>query len=88
MLKVLSFPLCQVADILIRYLDLAIEHAPVNAGTGTASRSDLRTSHFKMMAGVCIEYCVEIGRLDLLFGDVFSSFVAVNEVSSCSVPDE
>jgi len=32
-----------------------------------------------MMAGVCIEYCVEIGRLDLLFGDVFSSFVAVNE---------
>ncbi|CAM9254380.1 unnamed protein product, partial [Chrysoparadoxa australica] len=37
---------------------------------------DLSHNHFQMLAGVCVEFCVVTGLLDLLFGDIFARFVA------------
>jgi len=75
----------QVADLLLRYLNLAIENAPVHkapsraAKAGVRGRIDLVLSHFQMIAGVCIEFCVVVERLDLLFGTIFNRFVAANQ---------
>ena len=45
----------------------------VGAGRG-ALRIDLARSHFQMLAGVCIEFCVITRRLDLMFGQIFRQF--------------
>jgi len=69
-----------IADLLMRYLKLAVENAPESSSTmmGTSFRSpariDLAKSHFQMLAGVCIEFCVATRRLDLLFGPIFRRF--------------
>ena len=67
-----------IAKLLIRYLNLAVENAPeseINDGTyssnGGNARINLALSHFQMLAGVCIEFCVVTRRLDLLFGPIF-----------------
>ena len=50
------------------------------SGSGAGSgRIDLVQSHYQMIAGVCIEFCVVTGRLDLLFGEIFNTFVAANQ---------
>ena len=43
------------------------------------SNIDLLQSHYQMIAGVCIEFCVVLERLDLLFGDIFNQFVAASQ---------
>ena len=75
-----------IADLLIRYLNLAVENAPesaMNLSTAhtksanrkrTNSKIDLAQSHFQMLAGVCIEFCIVTRRLDLLFNDVYDQF--------------
>jgi hypothetical protein len=77
-----------IAKLLIRYLNLAVENAPESsnqndsslsstperASVGGPGRLDLAQSHFQMLAGVCIEFCVVTRRLDLLFGPVFRRF--------------
>ena len=76
----------QIADLLLRYLKLAVENAPTAVASSSSSSSsssmqriDLVQSHYQMIAGVCIEFCVVTGRLDLLFGTVFNQFVAANQ---------
>jgi vacuolar protein sorting-associated protein 8 len=64
----------EIADLLLRYVKLAIENAP-KSGTSSLSRS-----HFQMLSGVCIEYCLVTNRLDLLYGEIFNRFVAVGQV--------
>lgn len=77
----------QITDLLAQYLRLAINNAPaadvVSSSSGAgggggvgASRINLARSHFQMLAGVCTEFCVVTGRLDMLFGQVFQAFRA------------
>jgi len=96
-----------MADLLLRYLRIAVENAPESSGSSVSRRRshyaqnstsglssstihtassnltshhpmiDLAQSHFQMLAGVCIEFCVVTRRLDLLFGDIFRTFQSV-----------
>jgi len=76
-----------IAKLLIRYLSLAVENAPEpltslpstpdRSSVSASGRLDLAQSHFQMLAGVCIEFCVVTRRLDLLFGPVFRRFLSV-----------
>ena len=36
--------------------------------------------HFTMLAGVCVDYCVETGREGRLAGEVFEAFVGAGQV--------
>ena len=74
-----------IAELLLRYLNLAVENAPestldpsVAFGKSSdkrqSSRIDLAQSHYQMLAGVCIEFCIVTRRLDLLFNDVYDRF--------------
>ncbi|KAL7557061.1 hypothetical protein ACA910_009897 [Epithemia clementina (nom. ined.)] len=74
-----------IAKLLLRYLALAVDNAPnsnspednlLPIGNGRA-RINLAQSHFQMLAGVCVEYCVTTKRLDLLFGPIFRRFQSV-----------
>ena len=70
-----------IAKLLMRYLNLAVDNAP-DADPGIpSSRLDLAQSHFQMLAGVCVEFCVVIRRLDLLFGPIFRRFHSVGYTS-------
>lgn len=77
-----------IAKLLIRYLNLAVENAPEPADSTVSpynssggSRIDLAHSHFQMLAGVCVEFCVVTRRLDLLFGPIFRRFQSVGYVT-------
>jgi vacuolar protein sorting-associated protein 8 len=80
-----------IAKLLVRYLNLAVENAPdvsVDPSTSTpystqavSSRIDLAQSHFQMLAGVCVEFCVATRRLDLLFGPIFRRFESAGYVA-------
>lgn len=78
-----------IAKLLIRYLSLAVDNAPEpskdNGGVSSPSRGamriDLAQSHFQMLAGVCVEFCVVTRRLDLLFGPIFRRFQSVGYTS-------
>lgn len=75
----------QMADLLLRYVKLAMENAPVQRSNPRGKRSgkiDLQQSHYQMIGGVCVEFCVELNRLDLLFGEVFAQFAVAGHVSS------
>ena len=70
-----------MAELLMRYLTLAIDNAPESsqlemsyAGGKTSSQMNFAQSHFEMLSGVCIEFCVVTRRLDLLFGPIFRCF--------------
>lgn len=63
-----------MAEILMRYLLLAIENAPDHEMLSSNKRLNLAQSHFEMLSGVCLEYCVVMKRLDLLFGPIFRCF--------------
>jgi vacuolar protein sorting-associated protein 8 len=78
-----------IAKLLVRYLNLAVENAPdvsvdLSASYTTqavSSRIDLAQSHFQMLAGVCVEFCVTTRRLDLLFGPIFRRFESAGYVA-------
>jgi hypothetical protein len=77
-----------IAKLLIRYLNLAVENAPESSGDARspysqtlATRIDLAHSHFQMLAGVCVEFCVVTRRLDLLFGPIFRRFQSVGFIA-------
>jgi len=79
-----------IAKLLIRYFNLAVDNAPEadpnstfssQSSSGGISRLDLAQSHFQMLAGVCVEFCVIVRRLDLLFGPIFRRFLSVNRIS-------
>ena len=81
-----------IAKLLIRYFNLAVDNAPdscVDApafsspsrSNGGIPRLDLAQSHFQMLAGVCVEFCVVVRRLDLLFGPIFRRFLEVGRTS-------
>ena len=67
-----------IAGLLMRYVKIAIENAPeAHHSHGYYSSSsfvDLSQSHYQMLAGVCIDFCVVTKRLDLLFGKIYRSF--------------
>ena len=74
-----------LAKLLIRYLKLAVENAPeatppANQYPRSPERhtgNELAKSHFQMLAGVCIEFCVVTRKAELLFGPIFGQFQAV-----------
>jgi vacuolar protein sorting-associated protein 8 len=76
-----------IAKLLSRYIALAIDNAPEAVGEygwspdRNQSKIDLAQSHFQMLAGVCVEFCVVTRRLDLLFGTIFRRFEAVGYAS-------
>jgi vacuolar protein sorting-associated protein 8 len=68
-----------IAKLLIRYVNIAVENAPEanNLDCPTEiieTQMDLARSHFQMLAGVCVEFCLVTKRLDLLFGPIFGRF--------------
>eukprot|EP00986_Skeletonema_menzelii_P012485 scaffold6898_cov128-Skeletonema_menzelii.AAC.2 len=70
-----------MAELLMRYLTLAIDNAPESsqlemsyASGKASSQMNFAQSHFEMLSGVCIEFCVVTRRLDLLFGPIFRCF--------------
>ena len=74
-----------IAKLLVRYVNLAVDNAPiisheapmpnsVSPSGRHVSRNYLAESHFQMLAGVVLEYCVTTRRLDLLFGPIFQRF--------------
>ena len=77
-----------LAKLLIRYLNLAVENAPETASPSRFSKNsasnggnELARSHFQMLAGVCIEFCVVTRKADLLFGPIFERFQSVGYTS-------
>lgn len=59
-----------MAELLMRYLRLAIENAPDSSPTQFShstskqhNRIDFAQSHFEMLSGVCIEYTIVTRRL-------------------------
>jgi len=54
----------EIASWLNQYITLAFDNAP-------KTHAD---SHFAMLAGVCIDFCVITKRLDLLYGEIFRRF--------------
>lgn len=75
-----------IAKLLMRYINLAVDNAPESSRTQVSQYSpggrgqpsiDLAQSHFQMLAGVCVEFCVTTRRLDLLFGSIFRRFQSV-----------
>ena len=78
-----------IAKLLIRYLNLAVDNAPESpldehgllSLDGSQAIIDLAQSHFQMLAGVCVEFCVVTQRLDLLFGQIFRRFQSVGFTS-------
>lgn len=76
-----------IAKLLSRYITLAIDNAPEAAGEygwspdRNQSKIDLAQSHFQMLAGVCVEFCVVTRRIDLLFGTIFRRFESVGYAS-------
>eukprot|EP00985_Skeletonema_marinoi_P020986 scaffold12631_cov133-Skeletonema_marinoi.AAC.6 len=70
-----------MAELLMRYLTLAIDNAPESsqleisyASSKASSQMNFAQSHFEMLSGVCIEFSVVTRRLDLLFGPIFRCF--------------
>jgi vacuolar protein sorting-associated protein 8 len=71
-----------ISKLLIRYLNLAVDNAPESpldehgmiTLDGSHAIVDLAQSHFQMLAGVCVEFCLVTRRLDLLFGQIFRRF--------------
>ncbi|KAG7363570.1 golgi CORVET complex core vacuolar protein 8 [Nitzschia inconspicua] len=68
-----------IAKLLIRYVNIAVENAPETSNSDfpaeiLQSQLDLARSHFQMLAGVCMEFCLVTKRLDLLFGPIFRRF--------------
>ncbi|KAL7538868.1 hypothetical protein ACHAXR_009417, partial [Thalassiosira sp. AJA248-18] len=72
-----------MAELLMRYLILAIDNAPVESSSPMEfsfsnsklpNRLNLAESHFEMLSGVCLEFCIVTRRLDLLFGPIFRCF--------------
>ncbi|GMH88404.1 hypothetical protein TL16_g11147, partial [Triparma laevis f. inornata] len=53
---------------LRKYIQLAFENAPPKSSSN---------SHYRMLASVCIEFCVVTERLDVLFKEVFRKFVEI-----------
>jgi hypothetical protein len=76
-----------IAKLLLRYLNLAVENAPDSAPVNEVAQRpydgwvDLAQSHFQMLAGVCVEFCVVTRRLDLLFGAIFRRFQSAGYTS-------
>ena len=75
-----------IAKLLVRYLNIAVENAPETSSAElppafVQSQIELAQSHFQMLAGVCIEFCVTTKRLDLLFGPIFGRFISVGYLS-------
>lgn len=74
-----------ITKLLLRYLKLAVENAPVShsaprrlAGGATnsvTSRVDLTLSHYTMLAGICVEYCIGTRRLNVLYQQVYPTFL-------------
>jgi hypothetical protein len=62
---------------LLKYVTLSMDNAPRLPPSSTHGLSTSSRSHYHMMAGVCIEYCLEAMRTDLLFGDVYTIFKEV-----------
>lgn len=60
-----------IAKLLLRYIHLAVENAP---------SLDLVHSHYQMLAGVCVEFCVVTQRLDLLYGPIWETFTTYRDV--------
>jgi len=78
-----------ISRLLMRYLNLAVDNAPESpvdehgllSFNGSQAIIDLAQSHFQMLAGVCVEFCVVTRRLDLLFGQIFERFQSVGFTS-------
>lgn len=64
-----------IAKLLTRYITIAVENAP------ELTEFELAQSHFQMLAGVCVEFCVVTKRLDMLFGSIFRRFHAAGFAS-------
>eukprot|EP00557_Chaetoceros_sp_GSL56_P012850 CAMPEP_0176481546 /NCGR_PEP_ID=MMETSP0200_2-20121128/2883_1 /TAXON_ID=947934 /ORGANISM="Chaetoceros sp., Strain GSL56" /LENGTH=1954 /DNA_ID=CAMNT_0017877769 /DNA_START=49 /DNA_END=5913 /DNA_ORIENTATION=+ len=64
-----------IGDLLLSYITLAVDNAPEPTfDSAKPGRIDLTQSHYQMLAGVCIEFCVVTRRLDLLFNEVYQCF--------------
>jgi len=67
-----------ITSLLLRYLKLAVENAPISTSARrrptSDGRIDLTLSHFTMLAGVCVEYCIGTRRLQVLFQQVYPTF--------------
>ena len=79
----LASHMTEVVGYIVRYVELAVKHPVVIAASDRSSRgappSVVRASaqvknHYHLVAGVCIEYCVACGRLDILFTHVYPIF--------------
>jgi len=75
-----------IAEIYIRkYVELAVSQQALNSTSsnfgvpGSMSSNSTIKSHFHLVSGVCIEYCMASKRLTLLFGEIFDSFVRVGQ---------
>jgi hypothetical protein len=74
-----------ITMLLLRYLKLAVENAPVShsisrwqaegLSSAATGRVDLTLSHYTMLAGICIEYCIGTRRLNVLYQQVYPTFL-------------
>lgn len=57
-----------------KYIELAVSQPALVLTPGSSGTT---RSHFHLVSGVCIEYCLAAGRMGLLFGEIFDSFQGV-----------
>lgn len=73
----------RIESCVINYVTLAIQHSAITSVSNRGSfgaivkqSNAVSKTHYHLVAGVCIEYCVLIGRLDLLFNRIYGMFVS------------
>jgi len=62
-----------------KYVELAVSQPSQSASALLPASSSGSRSHFHLVSGVCIEYCMAAGRSTLLFGELFDSFHNVQQ---------
>ena len=82
----------ETASILVRYVSNVVEHPPDALQKGTAGGAPTGLggpfanytkefiSHWRMQSAVCVDYCVGVGALRLLFEDIFMRFTRAGRV--------
>ncbi|XP_033098288.1 vacuolar protein sorting-associated protein 8 homolog [Anneissia japonica] len=59
----------KIMDVLYNFVDISMtQNCPQSGGTF------LLTEHFQAVVPVCVEHCLKLGKIDILFGPIYERF--------------
>lgn len=64
----------KISELLLAYIDVAINAASGMVEDKTPETQARAMVYFRTLGGICLDYCLTIQRLDLLFTTVFDKF--------------